>query len=365
MSARISFSGPIRYRLRGIAELGRSIIGVSARRMLKGPRRPGWNWFVEVATRMLKTRVNTAMKMRDVSESRRYLDSIVISSQALSEVNIRPIVRPKFRGSWFSGSSFASKNSEPQVTVLYLHGGGYSFYPQAYAGFIAQITLAAKSKTFALDYRLSPEHRFPAQLQDAVHAYRWLLESGTDPDKLILAGDSAGGHLALALLLAARDSNLPLPSLVVALSPPTNFDIEMFADEEFDWITKPALLCWRDWFCDTAQLRDSLVSPVRANLRGLPPIYIQAGCSEILYDSIRAFAVRASDQGADVILEGWEDMTHDFQIFGRDVPQSADALRRIGEVIAARVRGCEKKETISCWTADGILPIAFLSEEKP
>ena len=353
MSARLTFSGPIGYRVRGTAELCRSIIGVSVRRMLKGPRRPGWNSFFEVATGMLRRQVNTALKMRDVNESRRYLDSMVISSQALSEVNIRHIVRPKFQGSWFSGSplsesSLSSKNAEPLVTVLYLHGGGYSFYPQAYADFIAQITLAAKARTFALDYRLAPEHRFPAQLEDALQAYRWLLESGTDPETLVVAGDSAGGNLALALLLAARDSDEPLPSLAIALSPPTNFEIDLFPNQEFDWITKPALLRWRDWFCDPAQRRDPLVSPLRADLRGLPPIYIQAGCCEILYHSIREFADYASDQGADVILEGWEDMTHDFQIFGQDVPQSADALRRIGEVIAARVRARERTETISC-----------------
>ncbi len=343
MSARLTFSGPVRYRLRGMAQLSRSILEVSARRMLKGPRRPGWNWFAEVATRMLKRQVNTAMKISDVNESRRYLNSVTIRSPALSEVNIRPIVRPKFRGGWFF-----DKNGEPQATVLYLHGGGYSFYPRAYAGFIAQVTLTAKSRTFALDYRLTPEHRFPAQLEDALHCYRWLIESGIDPETLVLCGDSAGGNLALALVLAARDSNLPLPSLAVALSPPTDFDIDVFPNQEFDWITKTALLSWRDWFCDSAQRHDPLVSPLRADLRGLPPIYIQAGCCEILYNSIRTFADHARDQGADVLLEGWEDMTHDFQIFGPDVPQSGDALRRIGEVIAARVRGRGKKEMISC-----------------
>ena len=220
--------------------------------------------------------------MRDVSESRRYLNSMAICSPASSAVNIRPIVRPKFRGSWFS-----SKNTESQVTILYLHGGGYSFYPQAYSDFIAQITLATKSRTFALDYRLAPEHRFPAQLEDALHAYHWLLEGGTNSETLVLAGDSAGGNLALALLLAARDSNQPLPALAVALSPPTNFEIDLFPNQEFDWITKPALLCWRDWFCDAVQRRDPLVSPLRADLRGLPPIYIQAGCCEILYDILR------------------------------------------------------------------------------
>lgn len=346
MSAKIHFRGPVRYRLRSIAELGESILEVFVRRTLKGPRRPSWNWFVEVATSMAKKQVNTALKMPDVQEARRYLDSVVFSSPALSEVTIKDVLQEKFSGRWFS-----CKNAESPVTVLYFHGGGYSFYPQAYTSFIAHITLAAKSRTFALDYRLSPEHRFPAQLDDALNAYQWLLgsgsDSGTDPDRLILAGDSAGGNLALAVLLRARDLKLPLPALAIALSPPTNFESEIVSND-FDWIDKPAFLQWRNWFCDPAQCRNPLVSPLWADLRNLPPIYIQAGSTEILHDSIRAFADHGENQGADVVLESWQDMNHDFQIFGHDAPQSADALRRIGLVIDAQVRGSEKKETISC-----------------
>jgi acetyl esterase/lipase len=340
--ARVQFRGPLQYRLRSAAELSHSILEVSARRMLKGPRRPGWNWFVEVATRTLKKQVSTAFEMRDVKEARRYLDSVLISSPALSEVNIRQFVHEKFRGSWFSG-----KNIEPRITVLYFHGGGYSFYPRAYANFITQITLAAKSRTFALNYRLSPEHRFPAQLEDALNAYRWLLENGTDPDNLVLAGDSAGGNLTLALLLKARDLKLPLPALGIALSPPTDFESEIVNNEEFDWIDKRAILMWRDWFCDLAQGRDPLISPVRADLRGLPPIYMQAGRAEILYGSIQAFADRGKNQGADVVLETWKDMNHDFQIFGPDAPQSAEALRRIGAVIDERIKARNQIETIN------------------
>jgi len=164
MVARVHFAGPTRYRLRSAAEIGESILKVSARRMLKGPRQPGWNWLVELNTEILQRLVTTAFKMRDVKEARFYLDSVVISSPALSGVDITPVVQEKFRGSWF-----AQKNAEARVTVLYCHGGGYSFYPRAYAHFIALITLAAKSRTFALDYRLSPEHRFPAQLEDALN----------------------------------------------------------------------------------------------------------------------------------------------------------------------------------------------------
>jgi epsilon-lactone hydrolase len=346
MLSQIHFSGPALYRVRAAVETSQSVAEVSARRLLKGPLRPGWNWFVEVVTRILQRQVNAAMQMPDIEEARRYLDSMVISSPALTQVDIRPLVHERFRGRWFS-----SKSEKPNVALLYLHGGGYSFYPRAYESFIAQVTLAANARTFALDYRLTPEHRFPAQLNDALDAYRWLLENGTGPSRLVVAGDSAGANLTLVLLLALREAKLDLPALAIALSPPTDFESEIVGNEEFDWINKAALLKWRDWYCDPAQRCDPLISPVRADLRGLPPIYMQAGRAEILYDSIQAFAHHAQRQGADVVLEGWKDMNHNFPVFGPDAPQSVDALRRIGEVIDVRVRGGKEMEAVS--TAHG------------
>jgi epsilon-lactone hydrolase len=340
MNARIHFRGPLRYRFRCAAEFSRSVLEVSARRALKGPRLPGWNWFVELATQILKRETLAAYRMSNVKEARRYLDSVAISSPALSEVSITPVVQEKFRGSWFAG-----KNTKPRVTVLYFHGGGYSFYPLAYANFIALFTLAAKSRTFALDYRLTPEHRFPAQLEDALNAYQWLLKD-TDPDSVIFAGDSAGGHLTLAVLLAVRKSQLPLPTMAVALSPPTDFEADLSGTWDCDWIEKRMLEQWADWFCDRAERRNPLVSPLRADLSGLPPIYLQAGRAEILFPSIQAFTDRAQKQGANVVLQAWGDMNHVFQIFGLDAPQSAAALRRIGEVIDVRVRGHKDRETV-------------------
>jgi epsilon-lactone hydrolase len=137
MTARLHFRGPARYRLRSAANLSQSVLEVSTRRALKGPRLPSWSWYVEVATEVAKRRTLTAFQLSDVKEARRYLDSVVIRSRELSAVNITPVLQDKFRGSWF-----VSKKPEPRVTVLYFHGGGYSFYPQAYAHFIALITLA-------------------------------------------------------------------------------------------------------------------------------------------------------------------------------------------------------------------------------
>ena len=300
---------------------------------------------MEAATQVLKRRMITILEAADVDDARRHLDSVLISLPEMEEVDVTQVAQEKFRGSWFT-----SKRADASATVLYFHGGGYSFYPQTYANFIALISLATKSRTFALDYSLAPEHRFPAQLEEALNAYRWLLESGTDPNDLVLAGDSAGANLTLALQLAARDLKLPLPALAIALSPPTDFETEcasLVTNQDCDWIEKQMLVRWADWFCDSDQRRNPLVSPRWADLRGLPPIYIQAGRAEILYDSIQAFADRAKSEGADVVLESWEDMNHIFQIFGRHVSQSAQALQRLGEVIDARVRERKERKIVS------------------
>lgn len=337
MNTQIHFRGPLQNRFKAIAELSQAMIEVSARRAVRGPRRPGWNWFVEVSTDALRRQLNAAFGMADVKRAREYLDVIEITSPPCSQVEITKLVNDNVRGSWI-----VPKKADPGVTVLYLHGGGYSFYPRSYAQFEALIALAANARTFALDYRLSPEHRFPAQLEDAMSAYQWLLESGCGPGKLVVIGDSAGGNLALALLLAAREAAIALPGLVVALSPATDFESEypsLSGNREFDWIDLQMLGGWCDWFCDAAQRRDPLISPLWADLRGLPPIYMQAGGCEILYDSICAFADRGREQGAEVTLESWENMNHVFQMFGTEAAQSLEALRRIGEVIGERVRG--------------------------
>ncbi|HTT23928.1 MAG TPA: alpha/beta hydrolase [Candidatus Sulfotelmatobacter sp.] len=302
---------------------------------------------MELGTQFLKREFAIAFTRRDVQDARRHLDSFCVRS-LMSEVNITEIVQEKFRGNWFS-----DWNAETRVTALYLHGGGYSFYPMGYAHFIKLIMRAVKSRTFALDYPLSPEHRFPAQLNSALNAYRWLLENETSSDHLIVAGDSAGGNLALALLLAARDAKMPLPALTIALSPATDFDGEypsIVTNQGFDWIDKQMLQQWKDWFCEPTEYRNPLVSPVWADLSGLPPIYIQAGRAEILYDSIQVFAARAREQGVDIIFDSWEDMNHDFQIFGPALAQSTEALRRLGEVVELRVRRPKHTEIFS--TAD-------------
>jgi len=338
MNARLQFSGPARYWAMSAAIVCGATAEVSLRRMRFGPRCASWNFAMEVGTEIMKRQLRAAFEMADAVQARSYLDSIALYSSELSKVSTAKVIRNNLKGTWFT-----PRNADSGLTILYLHGGGYSFYPRSfYDNLSALIALSAGSRLFAAEYRLTPEHRFPAQLEDATAAYEWLLGEGVEAERLIVLGDSAGGNLTLALLLSLRGSKLPPPALAICLSPATDFgepDAAAPVDPDCDWITMEMALQWADWFCSPGERGDPLVSPVNADLRGLPPIYIQAGGAEILLPGIAEFVRRARQQGADVTLETWPEMNHDFQAFGNDVPQSAEAIRRIGEVIAMRLAG--------------------------
>ncbi len=331
MAKCIHFSGPARYQIRGTAIMLRCLIGVALKRAWRGPLLPDWTFWAEVNTEIMRAQLKRAFFM-PVDEARLYLDAVTVLSPALKRVELTNICTADVKGRWFIPKSIPT-----QALMLYLHGGGYSFYPQHYANLIAAITLASKCRTFALDYRLTPEFRFPAQLEDALRAYRWLLREA-DGHPVVLAGDSAGANLSLALLQQMRERRLRMPAVVVLLSPPAKFDVDaakLSVDERFDWVCKWMLAHWADWFCDAQQRTDPLISPIYADLRGLPPIYIQDGGVEILHRTIEALVNAARQQGANVVLDSWDNMNHDFQFLGADAPQSQEALRRIGEVVTS------------------------------
>lgn len=321
-------------RLRSLFNLYWSLIYVSLRRLVKGPRLPKWNWMFEASTHFLKMQSVIAFDMSNIMDGRAYEDSLVFTSAAAAKTQIETVSEP-VKGQWFTPNS-----GTRDVTILYLHGGGYAFYSKAHENLIALVTLAAGSKTFALDYRLIPEHPFPAQLDDALAAYHWLLDTGVKPERLVVCGDSAGGNLTLALLLTLRDSKSPLPALGICIAPWTdvgNSGGSLKANEPYDWVEKRMTLKWAGWFCRDANPYDPIVSPINADLRGLPPIYIQAGDAEILYDMIQSFSDKAQAQGANVKLDVWQNMNHDFQAFSGVTPESDEALQRIEQVISETV----------------------------
>jgi acetyl esterase/lipase len=228
----------------------------------------------------------------------------------------------------------------PGRTLLYLHGGGYVLGSiDTHRSLIARIAAATRARCLAIDYRLAPEHPFPAGLDDAVAAYRWLLSQGVERSRLTVAGDSAGGGLTLATLLALRDSGAPLPAAGVCLSPWT--DLEGTGDSANDpsvgdpMITADGLRATgRDYVGPGGDLQHPLAAPLHADPRGLPPLLIQVGTREVLLDDSTRLAAKAKAAGVDVTLERGEGLIHVWHFFGVDVPESVAAVARIGEFVS-------------------------------
>ena len=192
-----------------------------------------------------------------------------------------------------------------------------------------------------VDYRLGPEHPYPAAVDDALTAYEWLLDAGFEPDRIVVAGDSAGGGLTLATLLALRDRGRPLPALGVPISPWTDLTLSgesMTSMAEHDpMVTRHGLQRMADWYVGGADPKAPLVSPLFADLAGLPPLLIHVGELETLRDDAIRFAERAIAAGVDVTLEVWPEMIHVWHVFGPDVPESEAGVARIAQFIAERL----------------------------
>ena len=225
--------------------------------------------------------------------------------------------------------------------LLYIHGGGFVFCsPATHRGLVGRLSAASRVRALSLDYRLAPEHPSPAGLEDCLAAYRWLLDAGTPPEQVVFGGDSAGGNLTLALLLAARQAGLPLPSGAVCLSPVTEMSGAFSSRRSLaqaDPILPPETKAWGDSYLAGADPLQPLISPYYADLHGLPPILIQVGSEEILRDDAVLFAEKARRCGVEVRLEVYEGMWHVFQAAGAVLPEARQAVRSAGAFIRERL----------------------------
>jgi acetyl esterase/lipase len=232
-------------------------------------------------------------------------------------------------------------NATGNRTILYVHGGGYVIgCPADYREMIPRIARAAQARALAVDYRLAPENPHPAAVDDAVQAYRWLLDQGVRPEEIVVAGDSAGGGLAVATLVAARDAGLPLPAAGVCISPWVDMEgtgDSMTANAERDPLVKKDLIAgMAQAYLGDQDPRSPLAAPLHADLRGLPPLLIQVGTAETLLDDARRLSERAKAAGVNVTLEEWPDMIHVWHFFGSFLPEGQQASDRIGEFVMER-----------------------------
>ncbi len=222
--------------------------------------------------------------------------------------------------------------------MLYLHGGAYALGSiNIHREFIARLARATNMRVLAINYRLAPEHPFPAALEDANTAYLWLLAQGIKPAQIIIAGDSAGGGLALAMLAALRDAGETLPSCAVCISPWTDLALtgaSLQNNAKVDPIlSSDTLEIYAKYYAGEQALTSPLISPIYADMKGLPPLLIQVGGEEVLFDDARRCAEIAREAGVDVTLEVWDEMFHVFQIIGF-LPESKKAVENIARFVS-------------------------------
>ncbi len=219
-------------------------------------------------------------------------------------------------------------------TLLYLHGGAYTICsPKTHRGLTSSLSRETGIRVLAADYRLAPENPFPAAVEDAVSVYRWLIEGGTPADHIVVAGDSAGGGLTIATLVALRDRGIPLPAAAVTISPWADLEMtgeSMTTKANVDpMLDRERLKDSADAYLNGVDARDPLASPIYADLSGLPPLFIHVGGRETLLDDSRRLEERARADGVDVTLEIEEEMIHVWHVFAGLAPESDEGVRRV------------------------------------
>lgn len=225
-------------------------------------------------------------------------------------------------------------------TIVYFHGGGYCIGSVlGHRAMLSHLSAAARARVLSIGYRLAPEHPHPAALDDAVAAYRWTLASGgAEPARTVIGGDSAGGGLTVATLVALRDAGDPLPAAGVCLSPwvdLTQSGATITANAEVDPMVRAEDLDrWAAAYRGEAPADAPAISPLFADLRGLPPLHLEVGTAEVLLDDARRVATAARAAGVEVTVHEAQDMIHVWHFFAGIVPEADDGVARVAEFIA-------------------------------
>ncbi len=236
-------------------------------------------------------------------------------------------------GEWIIAPGAAS-----HTVVLYFHGGGYVMGSiDTHRDMISRISRASGARVLAVNYRLAPEHPFPAAVDDGVTAYRWLLSQGLDPGCTAIAGDSAGGGLTMATLVALHDAGDPLPATAVCISPwvdLTNSGNSVQTKAAVDpMVSQESLQDFAMNYLGNTDPTTPLASPLFADLEGLPPLLIQVGTAEILLDDATRLAARAEAAGLEVTLEQGAGLMHVWHWFAPMAPEGAQAIERLGAYV--------------------------------
>jgi len=305
-----------------------------------------------VASRQLKTvishlhglaaRTAQAGATADITANRRIVDEYadVDPSVRRFDADVRRIEVEGVPCEWLR-----ARGADPDRRLLYIHGGGWTAGGlDSHRPLSARISEATGCAVLAVDYRLAPEHPFPAGFDDCVAAYRWLRENGPEGARaarsVFVAGDSAGGNLTLALLLGLKQRGLPLPDAAIPISPATDFlatGDSYRTRAESDPIIKGGpdaiRLLAAAYLQGRAKPDDPLASPLHGDFAGLPPLLVQVGDAEVLLDDSTRVAEKARKAGVDVTLEVWPEMPHVWHAFAPFLPEASEAIEHIGAFV--------------------------------
>jgi epsilon-lactone hydrolase len=254
------------------------------------------------------------------------------------DISYQPVVAGSVAAEWVT-----APDSDSSRAVLHLHGGGYTIGSIAsYRSFTGRLARATRARVLSVGYRLAPEHPFPAALDDAVSAYRWLLDQGIAPSRIAVVGDSAGGGLAMSMAITIRDAGGPIPATIVAIGPSTDLAKEGASVKErahLDPIVnyESSMAHALRYVGTQANLKHPLASPLHADLHGLPPLLIMVGTHEALFDDSTRFAAKAKAAGVEVQLDIWPQMIHVWPIFADILPEGRQAIDKIGDYVRGRV----------------------------
>jgi acetyl esterase/lipase len=278
-----------------------------------------------------------------IQHIRSLMDSMGAEHEYASE--IRPVREGDLRGEWVLAPGY-----DPAKRLLYIHGGAYiAGSPLSHRPITDRLARLTGAAVFSLDYRLMPEHRRLEGVEDTRAAFRWLSGHGPDgagsADSLVVAGDSAGGNLTLALIAWLRDQGGRQADAAIALSPSTdsvldapslraNIDSDPMLGPAFGFLARvpQVLLLWFNWFSARVMPSDPRVSPLRGALHGLPPVLVQVSDSEMLLDDSRRYVAKAQAAESPVVLQSWPNMVHVWQMF-TDLPQAEEAYQNMGEFL--------------------------------
>jgi monoterpene epsilon-lactone hydrolase len=282
---------------------------------------------------ILKRQLGDQSGKLDIAKERADVESMASMFKPLGRIQCDPVVADGVPAEWIGAPGGPST-----PVVLFLHGGSFnSGSIVSHRTLAGNVALAAKSRALLIDYRLAPEHPFPAPLEDAVTAYSWLLVQGVPAPQIFVAGDSAGGTLALALLIHLRDHGQQMPRAAICLSPAPDLT---FSSESWTFNAKKDLMLDPrkerrsvEIYLAGTDPRAPLASPSFADLHGLPPLLVQVGSHELLLSDSERFAEKARQAGVDVTLEVWPGMQHEWQFGASFLPEGRRAISHVAEFV--------------------------------